>query len=102
MSQAWFWSGCKSSTRMGIADAYLSDAITGKVFTGFSSPLASLTTTAARSAALSLLLQSQVSKLPQGMAKQGQVLRLEQLGKRRTSSRAARISSRLRSIVIVL
>lgn len=102
MSRAWYWSGCKSSTRMGIADAYLSDAITGGVFTGFSSPLASVTSTAARSAALSLLLRIQVSKVPQGTAEQGQVLPQEQLGKRRTSSRAARISSRLRSIMTVL
>lgn len=98
MSRAWFWSGCKSSTCMGIVDAYLSDAITREIFAGFSSPLASVTTTAARSATLSLLLRIQVSKLPRG----GEVVPQKQLGKRRTSSRAARISSRLRSIVIVL
>lgn len=52
---------------------HLSDAITREIFTGFSSPLASVTTTTARSATLSLLLQVQVSKLLQGMAEQGQV-----------------------------
>lgn len=57
MGRAWFWSGCRSSTGVGIADTHLSDAITREVFTGFSSPLASMTTAAARSAALSLLLR---------------------------------------------
>lgn len=57
MGRAWFWSGCKSFTGMGIAATHLSDAITREVFTGFSSPLASVATTAARSAALSLLLR---------------------------------------------
>lgn len=98
MSRALFWSGCKSSTCIRIVDAYLSDAITREVFAGFSSPLASVTTTAARSAALSLLLRIQVSKLPRS----GELASQNQLGKRRTSSRAARISSRLRSIVLVL
>lgn len=98
MSRAWFWSGCKSSTCMGIVAAYLSDAITREVFAGFSSSLASVTTTAARSAALSLLLRIQVSKLPRG----GELVPQKQPGKRHTSSRAARISSRLRSIAVVL
>lgn len=76
MSRAWFWSGCKSSTCMGIADAYLSDAITREVFAGFSSPLASVTSAATRSAALSLLLRIQVSKLP----RRGEVVSQKQLG----------------------
>lgn len=74
MSREWFLSGCDCTACMGSAEAYLSDAITRKVFTGFSSPLASMATTAARPAAFTLLLRIQVSELPHITTKQGQVV----------------------------